>query len=51
MKVAPVNSTVAATNGTKPATNAPIQSYVSSATQASIAGFTIFAGVIAALLL
>lgn len=51
MRVAPVNGTGLATNGTKPATNAPIQSYVSSATHASIAGFTIFAGVIAAVLL
>ena len=50
MMVAPVNGTMG-TNGTKPAMNAPIQSFVSSATHASIASFTIFAGVIAALLL
>ena len=51
IKAAPVNGTVSATNSTRPVTNAPIQSYVSSATHASVAGFTIFAGVIASLLL
>jgi len=50
MAVAPTNGTMAATNGTPPVSS-PVAVYDSSATHASIAGFTIFAGIIAALLL
>ncbi|KAK5101514.1 hypothetical protein LTR70_000758 [Exophiala xenobiotica] len=51
MMPVPANGTMPATNSTRSATSPMVSSYVSSATHASIAGFTIFAGVIAALLL
>lgn len=51
VKVAPVNGTAPSTNGTKPITNAPIQSFVSSANQISTAAFSIFMVIAASFLL
>lgn len=51
MQVAPMNNTMPASNMTMPAAPGAVQSYVSSATHISVAGFTLLIGMMTAFLL